>query len=136
MITIAKRLQVGTAALAIAAATTLIPVAAQAAPEISAPTAPITQVLDQISDGPMTLGEVNWWWFIPGSGANTVDTSAFNQGVTLLHIDVPILTPLILKPLFGALGLLGFNLCLGGLAGVKIDAYTGAVDVTAFGCSL
>jgi hypothetical protein len=136
MITIAKRLQVGTAALAIAAATTLIPVAAQAAPEISAPTAPITQVMDRISDGPMTLGEVNWWWFIPGTGANTVDTSGFNAGVTLLHLDVPILTPLLLKPIFGALGLLGFNLCLGGLAGVKIDPYSGAVDVTAFGCSL
>jgi hypothetical protein len=63
MNTIATKLHVGTAAFAVAAATTLVPVAAQAAPNLSAPTAPMTQVLDRLSEGPMTLGEVNWWWF-------------------------------------------------------------------------
>ena len=101
------------------------------------PTAPVTQVLDQLAQGPAALAdlaEVNWWFFIPDGGANTVDTSAFNQGVTLLHIDIPILTPFVFKPIFGALGLLGLNLCLGGLAGLHINAYTGAVNVTVFGC--
>lgn len=128
MNTIAMKLQTGTAALAIAAAASLIPVSAQAAPAIEVPTAPVTQVLDGLS-------EVNWWFFIPPGGVNTVDTSNFNQGVTLLHIDVPILTPLLLKPIFAATGLLGLNLCLGGLAGVKINAYTAAIDVSLFGCN-
>ena len=128
MNTIAMKFQTGTAALAIAAAATLIPVSAQAAPQITLPAAPVSQVIDQLSD-------VNWWFFIPPGGANTVDTNAFNQGVTLLHIDIPILTPFILKPIFGALGLLNFNLCLGGLAGLKIDAY-GGINITVFGCSL
>src|SRR5690348_17277031 len=118
MNTIAMKLKTGTAAMAIAAAATLVPVSAQAAPAFEVPTAPVTQVLNHLSD-------VNWWFFIPPGGVNTVDTSNFNQGVTLLHIDIPILTPLILKPIFDLTGLSGLNLCLGGLAGLKINAYTG-----------
>ena len=129
MNTIAMKLQTGTAALAIAAAATLIPVSAQAAPAIEMPTAPVTQILDQLAEAPAP-----WWFFIPDGGANTVDTTPFNNGVTLLHIDIPILTPLVLKPVFGALGILGLNLCFGGLAGLHINEYTGAVNVTVFGC--
>jgi hypothetical protein len=127
MNTIAMKLQTGTAALAIAAAATLIPVSAQAAPEISVPTAPVTQVLDQ-------LGEVNWWFFLPDFGSTSSNSSAIPAGLTLLHIDIPVLTPMLIAPLLGALGLLNKQiLCLPGLAGVHTNAY-GAINVTVFGC--
>ena len=132
MNTIAMKLQTGTAALAIAAAATLIPVSAQAAPEISVPTAPVTQVLQDVPLGPATLGEVNWWFFLPGA-ASGIDSS-IPQGVTLLHIDIPILTPMVLRPLFGALGILNTQLlCIPGVAGLSINAY-GAINVSVFGC--
>jgi hypothetical protein len=134
MNTIAMKLQTGTAALAIAAAATLIPVSAQAAPQISVPTAPVTQVLDRLSEGPAALADVNWWFFLPNFGSTSSNSSAIPQGLTLLHIDVPILTPMLIRPLLGALGLLNKQiLCLPGLAGVHTNAY-GAINVTAFGC--
>jgi hypothetical protein len=134
MNTIAMKLQTGTAALAIAAAASLIPVAAQAAPQISVPTAPVSQVLDQLSQGPAVLPDVNWWFFLPNFGTTSSNSSAIPQGLTLLHIDIPILTPLLIKPLLGALGLLNKQIiCLGGLAGVHTNAY-GAINVTLFGC--
>ena len=141
MNTIATKLQVGTAAFAVAAATTLVPVAAQAAPNLSAPTAPMTQVLDRLSEGPMTLGEVNWWWFLGDQGSSSssavstssVDTSGIPPGITLLHIDIPILTPFVIRPILGALGLLGKSFCFG-IGGISFEAYTGAINVTAFGC--
>lgn len=128
MNTIATKFQVGTAALAVAASASLMPVAAQAAPAIEMPTAPaFTQVLD-------TVPEVNWWFFLPNLGSSAIDDSGIPQGVTLLHIDVPILTPMLLRPIFGALGLLNKQLlCLPGLAGISINAY-GAVNVSVFGC--
>jgi len=140
MNTIATRLQVGTAAIAVAAATTLVPVAAQAAPDLSMPTAPMTQVLDRLSEGPMTLGEVNWWWFLgdgssgpSASSAATTIPSGIPPGITLLHIDIPILTPLVIRPILGALGLLGKSFCFG-IGGISFEAYTGAINITAFGC--
>jgi hypothetical protein len=140
MNTIATKLQVGTAAFAVAAATTLVPVAAQAAPNLSAPTAPMTQVLDRLSEGPMTLGEVNWWWFLgdgssgpSASSAATTTPSGIPPGITLLHIDIPILTPLVIRPILGALGLRGQSFCFG-IGGISFEAYTGAINVTAFGC--
>jgi hypothetical protein len=133
MNTIAMKLQTGTAALAIAAAATLIPVSAQAAPEISVPTAPVTQVLQDVPLGPANFAEVNWWWFLGNSSASGIDSS-IPQGVTLLHIDIPILTPFVLRPIFGALGLLNKQIfCLPGVAGLSINAY-GAINVSAFGC--
>lgn len=123
MNTIAMKLQTGTAALAIAAAATLIPVSAQAAPEISVPTAPVSQ-----------LAEVDWWFFLPNFGSTSSNSSAIPAGLTLLHIDVPVLTPMLIAPLLGALGLLNKQIiCLPGLAGVHTNAY-GAINVTAFGC--
>jgi hypothetical protein len=135
MNTIAMKFQTGTAALAIAAAASLVPVAAQAAPAIEMPTAPVTQVLDQLAQGPAIIPDVNWWFFLPGFGSSTSsNSSAIPQGVTLLHIDVPILTPFLIKPLLGALGLLNKQIiCLGGIAGVHTNAY-GAINVTLFGC--
>jgi hypothetical protein len=136
MNTIAMKFQTGTAALAIAAAATLIPVSAQAAPDISVPTAPVSQVLDRLSEGPAALADVNWWFFLPGFGTASPNSnsSLIPQGLTLLHIDIPILTPLLIKPLLGALGLLNKQIiCLGGLAGVHTNAY-GAINITLFGC--
>jgi hypothetical protein len=104
-----------------------MPVAAQAAPAIEMPTAPVTQVLNNVPD-------VNWWFFLPGAGPASGIDSSIPQGVTLLHIDIPILTPMLLRPLFGALGILNTQLlCLGGLAGVSINSY-GAINVSVFGC--
>jgi hypothetical protein len=84
----------------------------------------------------MTLGELNWWWFLPNpaasSSSSSVDTSGIPQGITLLHIDIPILTPFVIRPILGALGLLNTQICLG-LGGLKINAY-GAITVTIFGC--
>jgi hypothetical protein len=104
-----------------------MPVAAQAAPAIEMPTAPVTQVLNNVPD-------VNWWFFLPNFGSTTSNSDAIPPGLTLLHIDVPILTPMLIRPLLGALGLLNKQiLCLGGLAGVHTNAY-GAINVTVFGC--
>jgi hypothetical protein len=128
MNTIAMKLQTGTAALAIAAAASLAPVAAQAAPAIEMPAAPaFTQVLDNAPD-------VNWWFFLPNFGSTASNSDAIPPGLTLLHIDVPILTPMLIRPLLGALGLLNKQiLCIPGLAGVHTNAY-GAINVTLFGC--
>jgi hypothetical protein len=127
MNTIATKFQVGTAALAVAASASLIPVAAQAAPAVEMPTAPVTQVLNNVPD-------VNWWFFLPNFGSTASNSDAIPNGLTLLHIDVPILTPLLIRPLLGALGLLNQQiLCLPGVAGVHTNSY-GAINITLFGC--
>jgi hypothetical protein len=60
---LATKFQVGVAACAVAAATTLVPVAALAAPSISVPTAPVTQVLHELTLGPAVLPAAPWWLF-------------------------------------------------------------------------
>jgi hypothetical protein len=112
MTEIATRFQVGIAACAVAAAATLVPAAAQAAPAISAPTAPVTQVLDRVPEvvGIGSLPEFNWWWF-------GTPNPAPPPRITLLSLKVPILTPIL-----GAFGLLNKEFCLAGL-GVKIGTY-------------
>src|SRR6266576_4697492 len=110
MTTIATKLQTGTAACAIAVAATLVPVAAQAAPSVSVPTAPVTQALHELNLGPAALPEFNWWWF-------GTPNPAPPPRLTLLSFKVPILTPVL-----GALGLLNKEFCIVGL-GVKIGPY-------------
>jgi hypothetical protein len=65
--------------------------------------------------------------------SSSVDTSGIRAGITLLHIDIPILTPLVIRPILGALGLLGKSFCFG-IGGISFEAYTGAINITAFGC--
>jgi hypothetical protein len=110
MAAIATKLQTGTAACAIALAASLVPVAAQAAPSVSVPTAPVTQVLHELNLGPAALPEFNWWWF----GTPNPHPP---RHLTLLSFNVPIITPIL-----GFFGLLNKEICLGGL-GVKIGAY-------------
>lgn len=112
MNTIATKLQVGTAAFAIAAATSLVPVAAQAAPELSAPTAPIAQVLGD-------LPEFTPFWF------STPNPNPAPR-VTIFSPAFPILGGVsrILDPLWRALGLNGKELCLLG-ADIQWGAYGG-----------
>jgi hypothetical protein len=143
MNTIATRFQIGTAALAVAAAATLVPAAAQAAPSISAPTAPMSHVLDNLSLGPASLAEANWWDFFPGlpslpglpglGSTPGINSSSVPSGLTLLNIDIPFITPGIIKPLVNALGLGNLTICLG-IAGAHIDGYTGVIRVSVFGC--
>lgn len=121
MTTIATRLQVGTAACAIAAATTLVPVAAQAAPEISAPTAPISSVVEHMK-------EVQFFWF------STPNPNPAPR-LTVFSPDFPVLGGVsrFLDPLWAALGLNGKELCLLG-ADVEWGAYGGITIRLGVGC--
>jgi hypothetical protein len=130
MNTIATRLQVGTAALAVAAAATLVPVAAQAAPEISAPTAPITQVIDRVAAGTGigSIPEFSFFFFGPTPATQP-------PGVTLFSPAFPILGGVsrILDPLWSILGLNGKELCLGG-ASIQFGKYGGFSIRVGLGC--
>ena len=130
MNTIATKLQVGTAALAVAAAATLVPVAAQAAPEITAPTAPVTQVIDRMASG-VGIGSIpEFSFFFFG------DTPATQPpGVTIFGPAFPLLGPVsqLLNPIWAALGLNGKELCLGGLS-VQFGAYGGFSIRVGLGC--
>jgi hypothetical protein len=121
MNTIATRLQVGTAAFAIAAATTLVPVAAQAAPEISAPTAPITQVLGN-------MPEFTPFWF------STPNPDPAPR-LTIFSPAFPVLGGIsrILDPVWAALGLNGKELCILG-ADIQWGAYGGFTIRLGAGC--
>jgi hypothetical protein len=122
MATIATKFQTGTAALAIAAAATLIPVAAQAAPSMSAPTAPVTQVLHELNLGPAFVPEVTLWWL-----GNTNPNPNPNR-LSLPFIQVPILSQILV-----AVGLANTELCLGG-PGVRIGQYGGISVSLGLGC--
>ena len=121
MNTIATRLQVGTAALAVAAAATLVPAAAHAAPAAPMPIAPITHVLDQ-------LPEFTPFWF----GAPNPNPG---PRVTILNPNFPVLGGItqILNPVWAALGLRGKELCLLG-ADVQFGAYGGVTVRLGAGC--
>jgi hypothetical protein len=130
MNTIATRLQVGTAALAVAAAATLVPVAAQAAPEIAAPTAPITQVIDKMATG-TGIGSIPDFSFFYFGPTQTPPP----PGITLFSPNFPILGPIsqILNPLWSVLGLKGKTLCfLGG--SIQFGAYGGFSIRVGLGC--
>jgi hypothetical protein len=122
MATIATKFQTATAAVAIAAAATLIPTAAQAAPSFSAPTAPVSQVLHELNLGPAVLPEVTLWWL-----GNTNPNPNPNR-ISLPFIAVPILSQILV-----ALGLGDKELCLGG-AGVRINKYGGISVSLGLGC--
>jgi hypothetical protein len=121
MATIATKLQTGTAALAIAAAATLVPIA-QAAPSVSVPTAPVTQVLHELNLGPAALSEVTFWWL-----GNTNPNPNPNR-LSLPFIQVPILSQILVF-----VGLANTEFCLGG-PGVRIDQYGGISVSLGFGC--
>ena len=130
MNTIATRLKVGTAAVAVAAAATLVPVAAQAAPEISAPIAPITQVIDRAVEG-VGIGSIpdfSFFFFGPTPATQP-------PGITLFSPGFPILGPIsqILNPLWNVLGLPGKTLCLLG-GSIQWGAYGGFSIRIGLGC--
>ena len=111
---IATRFQAGTAALAVAAAATLMPTVAHAAPNISVPTAPIVRVLDRVPEavGIGTLPDFSFFYFGPATTA-----VPGKPRITLFSLTVPILSPIL-----ALLGLTNKQLCIGGLS-VKIGAY-------------
>jgi hypothetical protein len=121
---IATRLQVGTAAVAVAAAATLVPAAAHAAPNISLPTAPITQVIDRIPEvvGAGHLADFSFFIF------GTPDPNPPAHITLLNNITLPIVSTLLL-----GLGLGNKEICLGGLA-VKIGSYGGISLSLGLGC--
>ena len=130
MNTIATKFQVGAAALAVTAAATLVPVAAQAAPEISAPTAPVTQVIDRVASG-VGVGSIpDFSFFFFG---NTPATQP--PGVTIFSPSFPLLGPVsqILNPIWSLLGLRGKELCLGG-ASIQFGSYGGFSVRLGLGC--
>jgi hypothetical protein len=109
MTEIATRLQVGIAASAIAVAASLIPAAAQAAPSISSmPTAPVTQVLNNLS-------QYNWFYF--GTPPNPAGPAS--DPIILWDTNVPVLIPV---SFWSQLGLNNVEACFAGF-GVKINAY-------------
>jgi len=121
MNTIATKLQVGTAALAITAAATLVPAAAQAAPEISMPTAPVVQMLNNVP-------EFTPFWF------STPNPDPAPR-LTIFSPDFPVLGGLsrFLDPLWAALGLNGKELCLLG-ADIEWGKYGGVTIRLGLGC--
>jgi hypothetical protein len=125
---IATKFQVGTAALAIAAAATLTPVAAQAAPAIPMPTAPVTQVLDQLSLGPATIPDITWFYFGPAPSPTQ------NPPFFAVSFKIPLLSPLVLQPLFQRIfGVPSFQACVAGL-GLKFGPYGTITGSVANGC--
>ncbi len=110
MTEIATKLQVGIAASAMAAAATLVPMAAQAAPSISSmPTAPVTQVLNN-------LAQFNWFYF----GPNPNPTQPTNPpSIVLFSYNVPSLVPF-----WTSIGLLNQTSCFAG-GGVTVNSYGG-----------
>ena len=121
---IATRFQVGTAAMAVAAAATLMPVAAHAAPNISLPTAPITQVIDRVPEvvGVGHIADFQFFWF----GTSNPHPPA---SITLLNnLTLPIISTLI-----SALGLDNKEICVGGAA-VKFGSYGGISVSLGIGC--
>jgi hypothetical protein len=121
---IATRFQVGTAAIAVAAAATLVPAAAHAAPSISMPTAPITQVIDRVPAvvGAGHIADFQFFWF----GNSNPHPPA---SITLINnLTLPIISTLI-----SALGLDNKEICVGGAA-VKFGSYGGITVGLGVGC--
>jgi hypothetical protein len=114
---IASKLQVGTAACAIAVGTTLLPVAAHATPNISVPTAPVTQVLNELAAAPANLAEFNWWWFGPPNPSPPP--------------TLTVLSTQLLAPLLGFFG--NVELCLLGV-GIHIGPYGNLSVTLGVGC--
>jgi hypothetical protein len=121
---IATRFQVGTAAIAVAAAATLVPAAAHAAPNISVPTAPITQIIDQVPAvvGAGHIADYQFFWF----GTPNPHPPAT---ITLLNnLTLPIISTVLVD-----LGLGNKEVCVGGAA-IKIGSYGGLTVGLGVGC--
>lgn len=119
------KFQTGVAAVALAAAVTVIPATtAQAAPELTVPAAPVTQMLDfaplqvqpiELND-PRSWFQNSLWWFgsaNPNPPANERVWFSFNPFA---------LIPTMLRPFFGWMANLNFQACFSGLS-AKIGPY-------------
>jgi len=128
MTNFATKLQTGTAACAIAAATVLVPLpTAHAAPAVAPPTAPMTQVLGN-------LPQVDFWWLFGGNpdpGPVTPSTSSFLIGAqnpnpplrnTFLSFQPLTLLPGFIRPFFGWFEGLNFEICVAGIS-ARIGPY-------------
>jgi hypothetical protein len=111
MVNIATKVRIGTAACAIAAAATLVPLpTAQAAPAVPAAAAPVTQVLGAGAIlGPANLAETNWWWFGTPNPNPPPRT-------TFLTVQPLLLLPGFIRPFFGWFAALNFEICFAGLS--------------------
>lgn len=123
------KIQVGIAACAVAGATMLTPVA-QADIAVPAPLAPITHILDNVAQSPLSFAPLNtwwqndpWWWVGPGSNPS--------PGAPIL---VGTFTPLSIIPGFLQTAWkrltqnINFSVCFFG-AGAKIGPY-GTITVS------
>jgi hypothetical protein len=121
---IASKLQASTAALAVATATTLVPVAAHAAPAISVPAAPIIQMIDRVPEvvGAGQLKDFSFFIF------GTPDPTPPAHITLLNNLTIPIISALLV-----GLGLANKEICLGGAA-VKIGSYGGITVQLGLGC--
>jgi hypothetical protein len=123
MTNFATKLQIGTAACAIAAASALgtLPTA-QAAPVVAPPTAPVTQLMGD-------LPQVDFWWLFgsgsPDPGSGTPSTSSFLIGAqnptpplrkTFLTFQPLTLLPSFIQPFFGWFNSLNFEVCVAGVS--------------------
>jgi hypothetical protein len=128
MTNFATKLQIGSAACAIAAATALVTLpTAQAAPVAAPPAAPVTHVLDN-------LPQVDFWWLFannPDPGPSTPSTSSFLIGpqnpnpplrTTFLSFQPLTLLPSFIQPFFGWFQSLNFEVCVAGVS-ARIGPY-------------
>ncbi|MCU1698699.1 MAG: hypothetical protein JWR34_4762 [Mycobacterium sp.] len=122
MTNFAKKLQIGTAGCAIAAATALVQLpTAQAAPAVAPPAAPVTHVLDN-------LPQVDFWWLFsnnPDPGPAAPSTSSLLIGpqnpnpplrTTFLSFQPLTLLPGFIQPFFGWFQGLNFEVCVAGVS--------------------
>jgi hypothetical protein len=145
MSTIATNFKVGAAAAAIAATTAITPAVVNAQPATmpSMPTAPVTQVLDNVALSPVAnlAQDVNWNWFYHRTNATRTARTATSAAAVGTLAATPIFTfeplayiPGFLRPFFGPiLNSFNFSACFGGF-GIKIGPY-GRVTATVGGCN-
>jgi hypothetical protein len=111
------------AACAVAAAVSLVPAAAQAAPSISMPTAPVTQVLHELNLGPASIADTSWFILF----------GPINHHSPKPHFDLPSFQVPILSQILVFLHLNNTELCLGGPS-IKIGPYGGISIGIGLGC--
>jgi hypothetical protein len=130
----ATKLQVGTAACAVATALALPAVAAQADPAAPVITAPITQILHGgASLSPANLAQdINWWWASNPGSANPAAAAAVAAAAapTIIFEFEPLAyIPAMYQDYIGrALNMINLETCVSGL-GTKIGPY-GKVTVS------
>ena len=127
----ATKLQIGTAACALAAVVALPAVAAQAAPAAPVITAPITQILHGgPSLSPANLAQdVRWWFSNPGPANPAAAAVAAAPPTIIFEFEPLAYIPAIFQERIGAiLNKINIETCAFGL-GTKIGPY-GKVTVT------